>query len=60
MFTVTALPENFIAGATSEEILANALKFSTAIAKNKSKSDTEYLAEAREWLGEGLGKQNYQ
>lgn len=60
MSTVAVLSENFIDSATPEEILANALRLSTAITKNKPKSDAEYLAEAREWLGADLGKQNDQ
>lgn len=60
MSNVAVLSENFIDSATPEEILANALRLSTAITKNKPKSDAEYLAEAREWLGADLGKQNDQ
>ena len=40
----------------AEEILANALRLSTVITRAKSKSDAEYLAEAREWIGADLGK----
>lgn len=56
MATVKVLSENYIDNATPEEILANALRLSTVITKAKPKSDAEYLAEAREWIGADLGK----
>ena len=56
MATVKVLSENYIDNATPEEILANALRLSTVITRAKSKSDAEYLAEAREWIGADLGK----
>lgn len=58
MSTVAVLSESYIDSATPEEILANALRLSTAITKSKPKSDAEYLAEARAWIGADLGKQN--
>lgn len=56
MATVKVLSENYIDNATPEEILANALRLSTAITKTKLKSDAEYLAEAKEWIGADLGR----
>ena len=58
MATVKVLSENYIDNATPEEILANALRLSTVITRSKSKSDAEYLAEAKEWIGADLGKPN--
>ncbi len=58
MSTVAVLSESYIDNATPEEILANALRLSTAITKSKPKSDAEYLAEAKAWINADLGKQN--
>ncbi len=58
MCTVMVLAENYIDTATPEEILANAFHLATRITKSKPKSEEEYLAEAREWLGADLGKTN--
>lgn len=51
---VAVLAENYIDQATPEEILANALRQSCRITRTKPKSDTEYLAEAHEWLNADL------
>ncbi len=58
MATVKVLSENYIDNTSPEEILANALRLATAITKAKPKSDAEYLAEAKEWIGADLGKPN--
>lgn len=58
MCTVVVLAENYIDTATPEEILANALHLATRITKSKPKTEEEYLAEAREWLGADLGRPN--
>ncbi len=58
MATIKVLSENYIDNTSPEEILANALRLATAITKAKPKSDAEYLAEAKEWIGADLGKPN--
>ncbi len=56
--TISVLSELYVETATSEEILANALRQATQITKAKPKSDEDYLAEAHDWLSAGLGKPN--
>lgn len=56
--TVSVIAENYVDSATPEEILANALRLATQITRTKPKSDAEYIAEARAWLGVDLGKPN--
>lgn len=56
--TISVLSELYVETATSEEILANALRQATQITKAKPKSDENYLAEAHDWLSAGLGKPN--
>lgn len=56
MATVSVISELYIDTATSEEILANALRLAAAITKTTPKSDAEYLAEARLWLNADLGR----
>ena len=58
MCTSSVIADNYIDTATPEEILANAFRLSTRITKSKPKTDEEYLAEAREWLGADLGNPN--
>lgn len=56
--TISVLSELYVETATSEEILANALRQATQITKAKPKSDEDYLAEAHDWLSAGVGKPN--
>lgn len=58
MTTVKAISDNYIDPAEPEEILANALKLSTKITQEDILSDEDYLAEARRWLGTGIGRSN--
>ena len=56
--TISVLSELYVETATSEKILANALRQATQITKAKPKSDEDYLAEAHDWLSAGVGKPN--
>ena len=56
--TISVLSELYVETATSEKILANALRQATQITKAKPKSDEDYLAEAHDLLSAGVGKPN--
>ena len=56
--TISVLSELYVETATSEKILANALRQATQITKAKPKSDEDYLAEAHDWLSAGVDKPN--
>lgn len=50
---ISVLTEIYYQEASSDEILANALKMAAKITKEPVKSDEEYIIEAQEWLDKG-------